>query len=229
MEWRAVADHDSFIREVTEEVRRDRLFGLWKKYAPFVIGALVAVVVVTAIMSWLDHRSEMAAREAGGRLLDASRAESADTRAAQLLDLADLSEGGLSAIAHLQAGAALAETGDRMAAADAFDAAADAAAAEGEEAIAALAEFRAILLRAPETGYLNTVNALSVLAEAQSPMRLLALEARAAAHIDNGEIEAARADLQAILGDSEATEATRQRARELAATLGPAPDAAAAG
>jgi hypothetical protein len=224
-----VADHDSFIQEVTEEVRRDRLFGLWKRYAPYVIGAVVAIVGATAISSWLDHRNEQAAREAGGRLLAAGEATDAQDRAARLLDLADLTDGGLSAIASLQAGAALVETGDPMAAADAFDAAAERAAAAGEEAIAALAEFRAILLRAPQTGYLDTVNALGGLAQPGNPMRLLALEARAAAHIDNGEAEAARQDLDTILADPEATEATRQRARELAATLGEAPAPAAAG
>ena len=34
---------------VSEEVRRDRMFGLWKRYGPFVIGAIVVFVVGAAV------------------------------------------------------------------------------------------------------------------------------------------------------------------------------------
>ncbi|MEL6318680.1 MAG: hypothetical protein AAFR16_13700, partial [Pseudomonadota bacterium] len=35
---------DTFIDEVTEELRRDRLFALFKRYGPFAIGAVVLLV-----------------------------------------------------------------------------------------------------------------------------------------------------------------------------------------
>ena len=38
-----MSDSDSFIREVTEEVRQDRMLRYWKRYGPWVIGAIVLV------------------------------------------------------------------------------------------------------------------------------------------------------------------------------------------
>jgi hypothetical protein len=32
-----VSETDSFIQEVTEEVRHDRMFRLWKKYGPYAV------------------------------------------------------------------------------------------------------------------------------------------------------------------------------------------------
>jgi hypothetical protein len=39
---------DSFIREVEEELRSDRLKGFWDRFGPILIGAAILVVVATA-------------------------------------------------------------------------------------------------------------------------------------------------------------------------------------
>ena len=69
-----MSDRDSFIEEVSEEVRRDRMFSLWKRYGPFVIGGIVAVVALTGVKNWLDSEAEKAARQAGGALIAAAEA-----------------------------------------------------------------------------------------------------------------------------------------------------------
>jgi hypothetical protein len=214
-----LSDQDSFIEEVTEEVRRDRLFGLWKKYAPFVIGAVIAIVAATALASWLDHRAEQSAREAGAALLAAGEQADPADRASSLLALADGAEAGTEVIALMQAGAAMAADGDLSAAADAFDRAARAAAAIDEPALSALAAYRAALLRLGAVDHEESVGALSALTTDDNPMRLLALEARALTHMEAGDTNAARADLETVLADAAATEGTRQRARDLLATL----------
>ncbi|PKP62151.1 MAG: hypothetical protein CVT86_08330, partial [Alphaproteobacteria bacterium HGW-Alphaproteobacteria-8] len=58
-----MSDSDSFIQEVSEEVRRDRMFRLWKRYAPLVLAAIVLVIGATALSAWLDHRRDRAAQE----------------------------------------------------------------------------------------------------------------------------------------------------------------------
>lgn len=215
-----MSDVDSFIEEVSEEVRRDRLFGLWKRYAPFVIGALVALVGATAVDSYLRHRGERLAQEAGGALLDAASPANPDQRASSLLAFLDAAEGGAALLARMQAAGALAEAGDAAGAATQFETVA--AEATAEPALAALAAYRAAVLRAPVAGPAATVAALDALAVPGNPMRLLALEARGIAHLGAGNREAARRDFDAVLADPEASEQTRARVGEFRGLLGPA-------
>lgn len=215
-----MSDADSFIQEVSEEVRRDRMFRLWQRYAPFVIGAVVAVVAGSALMSWLDHRATMAAREAGGRLLAAAEPVGAEARARSLLAFLDGASGGAAIIGRMQAGAALAEAGDAGAAATQFEMAG--AAATGEPALSALSAWRAAVARAPLAGAQATVDALSPLTFPGNPVRLLALEARGLAYLETGNASSARTDFEAVLSDPAASDGMRQRIGAYLATMGPA-------
>lgn len=218
-----VSDADSFIREVSEEVQRDRMFGLWKRYGPFVIGAIVAIVVATAGLQWIESRRAEAAREAGGRLLDALEADAPAARAEALLVDAEILDDGPARAARLAAAASLAEAGETAEAADLYAEIAE----TGGDAFAAFADLRAILLRARTDGASATIPRLSPIAESDGPFRLMAREARASALVAAGDAAAARADIEAVLADPEATEQMRLRLRELAATLPPAPEEAA--
>jgi hypothetical protein len=213
-----LSNADSFIEEVTDEVRRDRLFGLWKKYAPFVIGAIVAVVAGTAVKSWLDHRETEQARAAGGALLAAATGPTAEARAQSLLAFIDGAEGGVAFVARMQAAGALADAGDPAAAADMFD---QAAGLGSEPALTALAAYRAAILRIPLVAPSQSIAALTPLTAPGNPMRILALEARGLVHLRNGDTAAARTDFDAVLADTAASEASRARVRELRTTLGP--------
>ncbi|WP_078707133.1 tetratricopeptide repeat protein [Consotaella salsifontis] len=63
---------DSFFREVSEELRQDRAKALWSRYGKLVIGAAVAIVVVTAgIVAW-DRYQTAQADAAGDRFIAAS-------------------------------------------------------------------------------------------------------------------------------------------------------------
>lgn len=218
-----MSDGDSFIHEVTEEVRRDRMFRLWKRYAPFVVGGIVAIVGATAVVAWLGGQAEDRARVAGGRLIEASQAEGSGARAAALVTLLETAEGGAALLARMQAAGALVETGETARAADLFAQVADEAAAS-EPVLAALAAYRAALLRAPDAPHDETVAALGALTAPSNPMRLLALEARGAVHLRAGDVSLARADFDAVLDDPEATEAMQQRVREMRATIAPPPE-----
>ena len=215
-----MSDVDRFIEEVTDEVRRDRMFGLWKRYAPFVIGAVVAIVGATAVNSWLQHRAASQAQAAGGALIEAAAPANPEQRAASLLAFSDIAEGGVMLLGRMQAAGALAEAGDAVAAAEQFEAVA--AAATDEPALAALAAYRAAILRAPAAGSGATIAALTPLTQPGNPMRLLALEARGIAHLEVGDRASARADFDLVLSDPEASDQTRARVGEFGGLLGPA-------
>jgi len=213
-----VSDSDSFIQEVSEEVRRDRMFRLWRRYAPAVLGGVVLAVGATAFSAWRDHSRATAAQEMGARMIAAGAAAAPAARAEAFLALADAADGGAATLARLRAAAELAAAGDAGGAAQAYGRIAEAA--DTEPAFAAFAAYRAAVLAAPQAGAAATIATLTPLTAEGGPFRLLALEARAAAHLALGDRAAARADLDAVAADPLATENLRARAREALATLG---------
>ena len=66
-----MSNTDSFIEEVTEEVRRDRLFGLFRKYGW--IGGVVVLGIVggAAWNEWSKARNEARAQAFGDAIIDA--------------------------------------------------------------------------------------------------------------------------------------------------------------
>jgi hypothetical protein len=218
-----LSDSDSFIQEVSEEVRRDRMFRLWKRFAPFVIGVVVAVVAATAVLSWLDHRAEEAAREAGGVLLRASDASDPARRAEALLAGADALDDGPALLARLRAAAELASAGDAASRDEAARLFSEVAAtADAAPVLADFAALRGAALALAQGDQAAAEPLLSGLASGEGPFRPLALEMRAALYLQRGDRDAARADAQAAAADPAATEALRARLAELLAALGQA-------
>ncbi|MEL6424504.1 MAG: hypothetical protein AAFQ33_03530, partial [Pseudomonadota bacterium] len=66
-----MSDTDSFIEEVTEEVRRDRLYALGRRYGWIVALVLVLIIGGAAVNEWLKAQAEAEARGFGGALFEA--------------------------------------------------------------------------------------------------------------------------------------------------------------
>ncbi|RDE09848.1 tetratricopeptide repeat protein [Pelagibacterium lacus] len=82
---------DSFLREIEEELRSDKLKAFWRRFAPFIIGGAVLIVLLVAANEvWKWWRSSTAA-EASDRYY----------AAVQMLDGGDV-DGALSAFADLE-------------------------------------------------------------------------------------------------------------------------------
>lgn len=223
-----MSDRDSFIDEVSEEVRRDRMYALWRRYGGFVIGAIVAVVAAAGVKTWLDAEAKDEARRAGGAVIAAARGEPAAAAEA----LAALAEGsdneGARLLARLRAAAALAETGETDAAAAAYDAvAADGAA---DPVLQDFAAYRAVALRAPAMAPEEAVAAFAPIAEGAGPFRLLGQEGQAGAWVRAGERDKAVEALRRIAETDEAPNGLKQRAVATLTALGaPLEDDASAG
>jgi hypothetical protein len=208
-----VSESDSFIREVTEEVRQERMRRLWRRFGPYVIGGLVLIVAASAAWTWLQRQEAVEARATGGAFLSAERD---DVAAAERL--AQGTEGAAAPIARLRLAAAQAATGDAAGAAETYRAVAGTPGLP--PAYADLAALKAVRLEARAGDPAAAAERLAPLAEEGAPYRPLALELRAALRLNAGDEAGARDDLEAIMDAPEATAALRGRAGLLLETLG---------
>jgi len=213
-----VSDSDSFINEVSEEVRRDRMFALWRKYGPYVIGAIVLIVGAAGVKAYLDAQERSAAMAAGAELIAASEGD-LDQQAEAMAELAGTaSHDGARLMAELRAAGAIAASGDAAAAADAYD---DIAASPAADALLQdFARFRAVMLRGADMAPGAFADALSPIANGAGPFRLLALEARGIALVRAGDQAAGEDELRAAYSDEAAPQTLRQRIEVLMTAIG---------
>lgn len=212
---------DEFIREVDEELQRDKLKALWDRFGTLIIALAVLLVVgVAGYEGWKAW--EHSQRHGEAERFAAAEADLAAQRfqpAATAFDsfAADASPG-FAAIARLREAAALQGTGDAAAAAAALDRlAADAAADPLLRDLATLLSVQAQV----DTGDPQTLRGrLLPLAEAGRPWRSSARELLALLAIRTGEIEQARSTLDELAKDGALPLAQQQRIEALRQSLG---------
>ena len=210
-----MSESDSFISEVTEEVRREKLYRTLRRYGWLIALAVIVIVGGAAWHEWSKARARAAAAANG----DALRAalETADP-AARAEALAALDAGPSAVVARIAQAGALLEAGDRPGAAAILEAvAADGGAPEPYRALAALQRVMAL---GPDLPPSERLGALDALAADGAPYRLLALEQRALLRLESGDAAAALSDLETIVAAPDAPEGLRGRAGQLIVAAG---------
>jgi len=218
-----VSNTDSFIDEVTEEVRRDRLFQGFRRYGWIGVLAVLVVVGGAAWNEWSKARDAAAASAKGDAILDALMPEDAAARAEALAGVT-LAQSGAAVPALMQA-AAQEQAGDTSGARATLQAlAADA----GERQLYRdLAAFKAMLLADPATALDERLSGWQALAAPGAPLRLLASEQIALAYLAAGDRDQASSGLRAIIADAEVTAGLRDRVERLMVAMGEDIDTAA--
>ena len=213
-----MSDSDSFISEVSEEVRRDRMFALWRKYGPYVIGLIVVVVAAAGAKTYLDAQTKSAAREAGGALIAASEGD-LDVQSVALAELADsVDHDGARLIAELRTAGALASSGDKAGAAEIYDRIS--ATAVTDPLLQDFAAYRVTMLRGETMDPAAFADNLSPIANGSGPFRLLAMEARGIALVRAGDQAAGEDELRAAYSDEAAPQPMRQRIEVIMTAIG---------
>ena len=203
-----MSEQDSFIQEVTEEVRQDQMLAYWKKYGLYIIAGVVATVGAAAGWSWMQAEAGRKAAETGAAILEAAR-----TGPDALADLAPRIDEGpaiVAAFAHAASLAADGAFGEAAAAYDALSRRTDV----GPE-YTDLAALQAVLVQSTDPDARPDATRLDALIVGNSPYRLLAMEVRAGLDLAAGETERAHADLSEILTEPTASAGLRQRAAAL--------------
>ncbi|HYD99651.1 MAG TPA: tetratricopeptide repeat protein [Alphaproteobacteria bacterium] len=208
--------------EVSEDVRRDQMQALWRRFGPVLIGGAVAVVAGTAgyvgWQRWQETRLAAASERLAG--LGAQATAQANLQTAEALEgFAREQGGGLAVLARLHEADVRARSGDAAGALAIYDALSREA--EGGPAFRDLA---AVLwgLHALATVEPAQIEArLQPLTGADQPYRFSAKEILALAAQKRG--DAARADqlFQELADDAAAPSALRRRAAEMAAAIQP--------
>lgn len=218
-------ESDSFISEVSEEVRRERLYGFLRRWGWLVALLLLAIIGGSATYQWMKHRERVSAAAAGDALTAAYAEADPAKRAGDLAALAAEDPPG-AALFRIAAAGSKAEAGDSAGAAELL------AGVAGDAAVPALyrdlAALQRVILLGNGLAAAERLTALESLAQTEAPFRPLALEQRALAHLDAGDAAAAQTDLQAALADPRTPQALRSRVGQLLVTLGGLPPAAPA-
>ncbi|GIL02269.1 MAG: membrane protein [Alphaproteobacteria bacterium] len=204
---------DSFIREVDEELRQDRMRDLWKRYGSLLIGAAILVVLATAGWRGWQYYAERRAAQAGDAFLAAielSGQGKHDEAIAALDELAARAHGAYPALARLRVAAELAAKGDDAAALQAYDAIA--ADTSVDETFRSVARLRAGLIAVGVESYDQARARLEPLAAAGVYYRHVAREALGLAALAAGDDRAALGWFQAIADDADAGADIRSRA-----------------
>lgn len=203
---------DSFLREVEEELRSDKLKAFWRRFAPFIIGgAVLIVLLVAANEAWRWWRSSTAADASNRYYAAAELAADGDVEGAQaaFAELAAEGPTGYAILARFQGAALLAEQGDAQGAIAAYDAL---AASLERQRLRELAYVLGAYLAVDHLDAAAVEQRVGGLTGEESPMRNNAREALGLAHYKAGNIEEARANFEAIAADPSAGQDMQLRA-----------------
>lgn len=168
---------DSFIREVNEELRSERMTTIWRRFGPILIGGAVAIVIGTA--GWVGYRHwvDGKASASGDKFiaaLDLADAGKSDEALAALDDLEKTGYGSYPVLARLRAASVLADKGDAAGAVKAFDAvAADNAV---PQPLRDVAKLRAAYILVDSGSYDDVAKRVETLSADGNPMRSSARE-----------------------------------------------------
>jgi hypothetical protein len=212
-----LSNPESFIDEVTEEVRRDRLFRLFRKYGWIGILLVFAIVGGAAWNEWAKARDAARAEAFGDAVVDALDLGTPEERRAALATApADGEQAGL-----LQLILASDPEEDRAAALSALEkVAADASLPVSYRDLAVL---RRVLVGGAELALADRRAALQGIGAAGRPYRPLAEEQLAYLLIEEKKPQDAIALLSALVQDQEASGALRARAAQVITALGGTP------
>lgn len=213
-----MSDTDSFINEVSEEVRQDQLFGYLRKYG-WIAGVLVLVLVGgTALNEARRASNEASAEKFGDDVITAMLNNDSSARVASLASIDAPSTQSEVILAFLKSGEEAQESASYEAATAELEKIK--ANPEAAQVYQDLAAFKAALLLGEDVASADRKSAFEAIIVPGGAFRLLAEEQVALIEVEMGEKDAAIARLTAIYEDAEVTTSLRQRVGQWQLALG---------
>ncbi|MEX0279132.1 MAG: hypothetical protein AB3N19_16545 [Ruegeria sp.] len=216
-----MSDVDSFIDEVTEEVRRDRLYLLLRRWGWVGVAAVVLIVGGAAFNEYRKAQDTAQAQALGDEILAALSQNESSERAASLSEVEAPSPGG-DAVLNMLLSAAQNDIGSGSEAVASLNEIATQP--DLPEIYRSIASFKALLLQSETLSADERRLQFEALAAPGAPLRLLAEEQLALIDVAEGNVSAAIDRLQALRQDAEVGVDLQQRAAQLIVALGGEPE-----
>ena len=209
--------------EVEENLRRDQLQTIWKKYGALFIAAAAALVVgvggVGMYRSWTADRSNDASQE----FVTLQQLAATDPQAAEpkFAAFAKSAPGGYKALAEMERAGVLQANGDLPGALLAFE---NAARLSSDSAVKQSAQLRAAYIAAESTPFDALETRVKPLIDGGGAFGYLARELLAIEAFEAGKPDRARAEFDYLATAFDAPQGVRERAQRYGAVIGPAPE-----
>lgn len=165
-----------FINEVEEELRKDEYNKLLRRWGPYLLGVIVAIVAVTGYLEWQKFSNDRAARSVSAAFVDASNLEAdgnLSEASRQFLAIAEKAPEGYAGLSYMRAAAIKLESGERLEAVRLFDKSADVFERPRHKQ---LAQIKAAYILANDGQYADVASRVASLAEKDQPYEFLARE-----------------------------------------------------
>ena len=211
-----MSDTDSFIEEVSEEVRRDRLYGFFRKYAWVGILAVVTIVGGTAFLEFQKAKAKAKAEALGSAIIMALEVSDEKERAEVLGNIEVSNSEAKSVVALLLAAEEISLQN--------YDAASRNLNAISDDLSISqiyrdMAKFKFLLISHNRLEDELLLAGFEELASPGNPFRLLAEEQIALLTLKDKDYDNAIDILKSILDDAELTDTIKQRVSQLLISL----------
>ncbi len=222
-------DTDSFVSEVDESLRQDRVMGFFRKWGLHILAGFGVIIIGVVIwQGWRGYSTEQSRNSA--EAYSAAQALAQEGNLAEAKAAFDpLREEGpraYRAMARMEYAALLEAEGDLQGALAEFDAAAE---QSPDEVMRLSAQIRAAYIAADTGDFPSLQTRLTPIIESETRFSYLARELLGIEAWEAGELDLARDTLESLTLAFDAPEEVRQRAQIALSVIGPAPATSADG
>jgi len=212
---------ESLFREVDEEVRRDEIESIWKKYGTWILALCCGVILAVGGFKGWQYWEKQQAEAGGAAYFEAVKLASDGKKADADKIFADLEKSHVSygLLGKFKQAAALAKADDIKGAITAYDGIAGQASIP--PTFKQLAQIKAAYLAADSASVKDMQARVAIFETATSPWRNSARELLAIAAFRGGDYRLADRKLNDILADLQSTSGAKQRARIFLSVVAP--------
>lgn len=208
--------HSNLMQEIEEDLQRQKLEALWKRYGGYIVGFVLAVILGTALtVSWKNYRHGAETKATAELLNVLSDKESAATK--QITALEDFAksnkEENESSLALLQAAAIAAKAGDTAKAVALYDALS--ANKNADKQYRELADLMSVKTQMDDGDPAKLMERLQPLMKADSTWHYSALEFGAHLALRSGDAAKAKQFFTELADDTSAPQTLALRARDM--------------